>query len=73
MGLRPLAATAYPHDFATRTSMVRGYNLMLAGHCSRYPDCFSFVDIASDLVDSGDPLCRVAPEFLDPEDATNIQ
>ncbi|GAA5866283.1 hypothetical protein JCM3774_006601 [Rhodotorula dairenensis] len=71
-GLLPLAETAHPHDLATRMAMTRRYNSMLASYCSRFPDCFAFVDIGRDLVDRRDPLCRVAPEFLDPEDATNI-
>ncbi|GAA5967200.1 hypothetical protein JCM8115_005426 [Rhodotorula mucilaginosa] len=70
--LLPLVETAHPHDLATRTTMIRRYNSMLASYCRQFPDCLTFVDIGRDLVDMRDPLYRVAPDFRDPQDVTNI-
>ncbi|GAA5980969.1 hypothetical protein JCM10908_003934 [Rhodotorula pacifica] len=70
--LLPLTYASHPHDLATRTAMVRRYNSMLASYCSRHQDCLSFVDISRELIDPRDPLYRVAPEYRDPEDETNI-
>lgn len=53
--------------------MIRRYNSMLDSYCRQFPDCLTFVDIGRDLVDMRDPLYRVAPDFRDPQDVTNIQ
>lgn len=67
-----LVETAHPHDLATRTAMIRRYNSMLASYCRQFPDCLTFVDIGRDLVDMRDPLSRVAADFRDAQDVTNI-
>ncbi|GAA5834827.1 hypothetical protein JCM11251_002035 [Rhodosporidiobolus azoricus] len=68
--LPPLSRACQPHDFATRTAMVLRFNSHIAAFCKRHPH-LHFVDISRHIVSSSLPR-RVKPQFVDPEDPTNI-
>ncbi|GAA6051690.1 hypothetical protein JCM3770_001229 [Rhodotorula araucariae] len=68
--LPPLCTAKHPHDLATRSMMVKGYNSLVGAFCARH-DCLAFIDISRQLVDPRDPR-RVAGDFRDCVDPTNI-